>query len=248
MSAQMQIRALRVAARHGGTFAPHGQSGFAIQADGDRRRRPLARLSAQEAKSLEREGALVWTQAGFALTDAGRARVTRGEAPVPDAPFRAQHGALEDRFVADERGRVRSVRAAPADAALRRLAALRDGSGGSFLTKGELAAARRLSEDRDLGALGLIAGQDWAAPPRGSAPRGQGNGLEAAHTGAIDARARVAAALKALAEPLARVARASILEERGLEAVEAEAGWPARSGKIGLKLALAQLARHYGFG
>jgi hypothetical protein len=45
-----------------------------------------------------------------------------------------------------------------------------------------------------------------------------------------------------LAVPLRRVVERVCLREEGLEALERGEGWPARSGKIALKLALAQLA------
>ncbi len=57
-----------------------------------------------------------------------------------------------------------------------------------------------------------------------------------------DARRRVAVALDGLAPPLRRVVERVCLREEGLEALERSEGWPARSGKIALKLGLAQLA------
>jgi len=49
--------------------------------------------------------------------------------------------------------------------------------------------------------------------------------------------------LEALAQPLRRVVERACLHEDGLEALERAEGWPARSGKLALKLGLAQLAR-----
>ncbi|MBS0384677.1 MAG: hypothetical protein JSS00_04935, partial [Proteobacteria bacterium] len=48
--------------------------------------------------------------------------------------------------------------------------------------------------------------------------------------------------LDSLAPPLRRVVEAVCLAEEGLEAVERMQAWPARSGKLALKMALAQLA------
>jgi hypothetical protein len=58
-----------------------------------------------------------------------------------------------------------------------------------------------------------------------------------------DARRRVTEALEALAQPLRRVVERACLHEDGLEALERREGWPARSGKLALKLGLAQLAQ-----
>lgn len=57
-----------------------------------------------------------------------------------------------------------------------------------------------------------------------------------------DARRRLEGALDALAPPLRRVVLTMCLEEQGVEAMERREGWPARSGKVALKLGLAQLA------
>jgi hypothetical protein len=59
-----------------------------------------------------------------------------------------------------------------------------------------------------------------------------------------DARARVEAALGALAPPLLRVVERVCLQEEALEAFERREHWPPRSGKVTLKLALAQIVAH----
>jgi hypothetical protein len=88
----------------------------------------------------------------------------------------------------------------------------------------------------------LIGGSDWSAPPRGASARGPGHAREAMLAAHCDARQRASDALNALAAPLRRVVERVCLQEEGLERLERQEGWPARSGKIALKLGLAQLA------
>jgi hypothetical protein len=57
-----------------------------------------------------------------------------------------------------------------------------------------------------------------------------------------DARRMVEDALNGLAQPLRRAVERVCLWEEGIETLERGEGWPARSGKIALKLGLAQLA------
>ena len=60
-----------------------------------------------------------------------------------------------------------------------------------------------------------------------------------------DRNRRVADAIDALAPPLRRIVERACLYEDGLEAIERGEGWPARSAKLALKLALAQLAQAF---
>ena len=74
------------------------------------------------------------------------------------------------------------------------------------------------------------------------APRAARRAALAAVEARCDAQRRANEALAALAAPLRRVVERVCLYEEGLEALERAEGWPARSGKIALKLGLAQLA------
>ena len=240
MSERLVERALARMAATGALLTPdRGGARYALFPNNDRRRRPLVRLSAEEARALEASGALAREGEGYAITKAGRALVAR-ETASPSEAFLAQHRPI--RAVIEADGRTRVVRGHDADAILRRLAALRDGNGAAWLDSAELAAAARLRRDWEMGERGLVRGSDWTAPPNGAGPRGPSNRAEEAAGAYCDARQRVSEALAHLAVPLRRVVERVCLREEGLEAMERGEGWPARSGKIALKLALAQLA------
>jgi len=244
MSEAALHRVVAALAHAGAVLGPSGQ-GYAVFPQGDRRRRPLARASGSLVRMLVAEGALAAVGDGFRLSEAGQASVRRRAATpaigAHDVAFVAQHAAISAGFVM-ELGRVRAVSRVEGGAGLTRLAALTDASGGPWFSSGELAAARRLREDWERGQAGLTRGSDWTAPPRGKASHGPGRGPEGVAAAAIDARRRLAQALERLAAPLARLVERVCLEDEGLEAVERSSGWPPRSAKVALKLALAQLA------
>lgn len=215
---------------------------FGVFIKGDRRRRALLRLDVAEVRALEADGAIVSAGEGeFRLGDAGHARVAR-ERAEPGEAFAAQHRPLVARSVIDRDGDVRCVRGVESEVVLRRLAALRGPNGAAWLNGAELAAAGTLRADWAVGEVGLVKGSDWSAAPIGSGARGASNAQEMAMARRCDARRRVADALARLAAPLRRVVERVCLYEEGLEAMERAEGWPSRSGKLALKLGLAQLA------
>lgn len=215
--------------------------GYGVYPHGDMRRRPLARLSSQETQRLVSDGTIVASGEGFALSRAGRARLRREDASDGEG-FAAQHVVLETREVVDVDGDVRQVRGVALSTVVRRLASLRDGGGKPWLDAHEIAAAERLRADWEAGQAGLVRGSDWSAAPMSRGSRGVGNAHERALAARCDAGRRVADALHALAQPLRTVVERVCLLEDGIEALERASNWPARSGKLALKLGLAQLA------
>ncbi len=59
------------------------------------------------------------------------------------------------------------------------------------------------------------------------------------------ARSRVGAAIEALGEGLSDVVLRCCCYMEGLETAEKRLGWPARSGKVVLRIALIRLREHY---
>jgi hypothetical protein len=234
---------VRLASPRAALLRTPGGPGFGVYLSADRRRRPLLRLDAALVQALAAEGAIAADETGesFRLTPAGAARVQRAGA-APGEGFLAQHGQIVDRQVMDADGAMRGVRGYSPFQPILRLARMRDGKGAPWFAPHEIAAAKRLRSDWEAGQAGLTPGSDWTAPPRSANARGPGNGREAALAIGLDARARVEAQLAALAPPLRRVVEALCLKEVGLEEFEKAERWPARSAKIALKLALAQLS------
>lgn len=243
MSEQRIERALAHLAKSGAVLAQSRDGVFGVYPRGDRRRRPATRLNAGEVKALESEGVIVARDVGegFVLSNAGVARVRRQTAQTGEA-FLAQHADVVDRSVADADGDIRMVRGLDPEGLLRRLASLRGASGQCWLDNAELAAASQLRRDWETAQIGLVRGSDLSAAPLGSTPRGGANAQEVAMARRCDARRRVADALDRLAPPLRRAVERVCLHEVGLDALERAEAWPARSGKLALKLGLAQLA------
>ncbi len=109
------------------------------------------------------------------------------------------------------------------------------------------AAGERLRRDFEAAELSSRTTMRWDAPPPGRSPRGAPDAA-AGTLAAIDARRRFHAAIDAAGPGLADVCWRVICAGEGLPDAERGLGWPARSGKLVLTLALDRLAAHYRLG
>ena len=158
----------------------------------------------------------------------------------PDAGYAAQHGLLELRPV--------GLDAAPVlvnahESPLARLRDRKDRHGKPWLEDASFAAGERLRSDFERAGLQPRISASWGI---GAGLGGHNNAARDISDFAVDARARVDAAIGALEPQLAGVALDVCCFLKGLEQVERERGWPPRSAKLMLKTALSILARHFG--
>lgn len=123
------------------------------------------------------------------------------------------------------------------------LARRKDRDGKPWLTSGQVAAAERLRADFERAHLQPSVTMNWRF---GEATGGSGAG-GAAELGdmALSARRRVNAAIAAVGPELSGLLLDVCCFLKGLELVELERRWPARSAKIMLATGLSALAHHY---
>jgi len=114
------------------------------------------------------------------------------------------------------------------------------------LTQAQLGAGERLRADYERAGLAARVTMRWdAAPP---AKNRGGARVADASLARIDAHRRFHAALDAAGPGLADICWRVICAGEGIAGAEQGLGWPARSGKLVLGLALDRLARFYGVG
>jgi uncharacterized protein DUF6456 len=105
-------------------------------------------------------------------------------------------------------------------------------------------AGEALRRDYELSQLAPRVTMQWDAPPAGKTARGAPEGLSPGEA-QIAAKERFSAAIAVLGPGLEDIAWRVLCAGEGLKAAEGELGWPARSGKLVLTLALDRLADHY---
>jgi hypothetical protein len=190
------------------------------------------------------------SRAGLVLIREGRIFATREarnwlrrHMAAREEAFLDQHRVIEvaEATVAGERSHVR-VNAAESPLAL--MARLKDKSGNAWFPPDAVLAGERLARDFHFAALQPKLTQSYEPRPGASSRPGPGAGTELKDN-VVAARTRVGRAVDAMGPDLSGVALDICCFEKGLEVVERERQWPARSAKLMLKTALMQLHRHY---
>lgn len=193
------------------------------------------------AQAFFRRGWIAATTTGgrYVLSDAGAGWYDRQVAPPADA-FAAQHQLRTLKRLRDAGGRHRTVTVDEAESLLSRLRHR------GQIDAVQFDAGEKLRRDFTLAQLMPRMGVDLTAPVQGSGSK-RGLNTEVHMTDTIvAARQRFNAAMRATGPGLSDLLFDVVCHLRGLEDAERTFGWPRRSARVVLGLALNRLADHYG--
>ena len=199
---------------------------------------PSGRATSAAANELERRDLAAWSEPGASgrtrlfVTGEGRAALARERAPSQETRFLAQHAVLERRMVEGVSALVDAQESPLAWLARRKL-----------VGAAEFEAGERLRRDLDMGAILPRVTANWTSNVASGARGARGSEMTDL---ALAARQRANLALAAAGPEFSGLLVDVCGFLKGLETVEGERGWPRRSGKVVLSLALGALARHYG--
>lgn len=178
------------------------------------------------------------------ISQAGRARLRRRMACDRQARFLEQHLDIVEQGI-DAAGARERVRVDASESPLEWLRRRKDRDGEPMVDQASYDAGERLRRDLTAALMLPSVTVDWSAPAV-DVSRSPGE-VGAASDTVIGARRRVGKALDAVGSDFAGLLVDLCGFLKALERIERERGWPARSAKVVIKLALARLAEHYGF-
>jgi hypothetical protein len=233
------MRALRFLSAGAATVTPGAVAGKILLEGGER---GTISIAAEALRRMISEGLTRRDGARLDMSPEGTARLRRASSHGDG--FQAQHRTLERQEVATADG-FEQVSINLDESPLASLARRRDCAGRPLLSTAQLAAGERLRADFTRGQLMPRLGANWqASVASGRRDAGRG-GMADLTDAALGARIRVEHALDAVGPELAGVLVDVCCFLKGMETVEAERRWPARSAKLLLSAALDALARHY---
>lgn len=226
-------------------FLRHGPADCVAAATADR---TLVEAGDRGAVSIASDILDAMQRDGLVVREAGRIALSR-EGSVASRRLEAVCELIADRHqdigLSPTTGlRAEDVAFNLAESPLAQLARRRAKNGTPYLSASEVSAGERLRADYTRGQIMPRLGANWEASVA-SGRRGDAGGAADLAEAALAARQRVEKALAAVGPELSGVLVDICCFLKGLERVEFERGWPARSSKVVLKSALGVLSRHY---
>lgn len=180
----------------------------------------------------------------------GKVKKSAGHAPERLDPtidsFRGQHLAAASRQIATDRGTA-SVTVDEAESPLVWLARRRGRDGRAMIEPHQLQAGERLRSDFTRAHMMPRTTSNWSSTISSDRRSEGGNRVGDFTDLMITSRQRVHQALDAVGPEFSGLLLDVCCFLKGLEDLERERRWPARSAKVVLQLALNRLARHYGY-
>lgn len=181
----------------------------------------------------------------FRLSDVGLMYLRRLETPS-SAPFGAQHRQEETRFVANKEHANTRFRVNSGESPLGWFKTRRGADGKALISDEQFEAGEKLRCDYTLAKLSTRISMNWANLADGiKQNRVGGEDVIDLTDAVIAARNRVYEALNAVGPSLSDILLQTCCYLNGLEQTEKDLGWPRRSGKLVLQIALERLAEHY---
>ncbi len=235
--AQPETRAFADPTDEGNVLIHKRRSGISVGA---------GRFARTVADVLVRQDLARWEQASpgrmsLLPTEAGEAHLRRAASPERDLAFFHQHRETTVASVETSTGANR-VRIDADESPLDWLRRRRDRNGEPMIDEASYQAGERLRTDIML--AGLLPGVTarWDRMPKTSGPGSPSDATDRM----IAARQRLRNAFDAVGADFSDLLMDLCGFLKGLELIERERQWPARSAKIVMRLALARLAEHYG--
>jgi hypothetical protein len=208
--------------------------------------------SAVTAGAVSAEVLAIAARSGLIATEAGKHRILPAGLAwlkrrlAGGDGFQEQHRACGVREI-DVGGLRRRVLVNELESPLSWLRQRKDKDGRPILSDAQFGAGERLRSDFHHAGLAPRVTSTWDGLAATGRTRRAGPGdAQSLRDSVLGARQRLRRALDAVGPELAGVLVDVCCHLKGLEAAEDARGWPARSGKVVLLLALSRLARHYG--
>ena len=237
-------RVLRKLASPGAILASH-DTGYALMIPARTGVKPRLRIAAELFDAFRSRG---WIESrggekNFILSEAGLFWLRRVFAD--DNPFAAQHRLERRSEIVDARGHLQSVSINDGESPLGWLMRRRGSDGRTLIAKHQYDAGERLRKDFTLAQLSPRLGVDLSAPVVAGRRGAKAHDLPET---VIAAKQRFARAIAAVGPGLSDIVIDICCHLIGLESAERQKGWPQRSAKVVLQIALDRLAAHYGLG